>query len=152
VYDRQARWNEPQRSLDFLVRDLKTNIGESGRPVLLFWHYGLRGWGLDKWWTTNDLAALREAIAPYNVVLLVHGHEHRYDAYTWEGYPVFMAPAPQIDRDPKTPEVESKPKGFLVIRLQGDELQVDHHTAEGWAQSWSRKISLGKRAVPQAVH
>jgi hypothetical protein len=151
VYDRNAPWNDPKHSLDFLAHDLKTTVGDSGRPVILIWHYGLRGWGLEKWWTTNDLAALREAIVPYNIALILHGHEHRYDRYEWEGYPVFMAPAPQIDRDPKTPSVESKPKGFLVIRLQGDELQVAHHTAQGWAEKWSRKISLG-RALPASRH
>jgi hypothetical protein len=143
VYDRESPWNDPKRSLDFLTHNLKTKVGNSGQPVILVWHYGLRGWGLEKWWRPEDLAALREVIKPYNVVLILHGHEHRYDRYEWEGYPVFMAPAPQIDRDPKTPDIDSKPKGFLVIRLAGAELQVAHHTAQGWAETWSRQISLG---------
>lgn len=143
VYDRAAPWNDPKRSLDFLTQNLKTKVGNSGQPVILVWHYGLRGWGLEKWWKPEDLVALREVIKPYNVVLILHGHEHRYDRYEWEGYPAFMAPAPQIDRDPKTPEIDSQPKGFLVIRLAGAELQVAHHTAQGWAETWSRQISLG---------
>jgi hypothetical protein len=143
VYDRPAAWNNPVRSLDFLREDLKQNVGESGLPVILWWHYGLRGWGLEKWWLPEDLEALKQAIAPYNVVMILHGHEHSFAAYEWEGYPVFMAPSPQRDRDPATPEVDSLPKGFLVVRLKGRELQLAHHSAKGWAETWSREISLG---------
>jgi len=141
VYDREARWNNPVRSLDFLRDDLRLRVGDSGRPVVLMWHYGLRGWGLEKWWLPEDLLELRKVIAPYNVVLILHGHEHAFAQYTWEGYPVFMCPSPQRDRNPKTPEVPSAPKGFLVVRLRGDELQLAHHNAEGWAETWSRKVS-----------
>lgn len=144
VYDRESPWNDPRGSLDFLRDDLKTQVGDSGRPVVLVWHYGLRGWGLEKWWTPEDLANLKEAIAPYNVVLILHGHEHAYARYEWEGYPVFMCPSPQKDRDPKTPEVPSTPKGFLVVRLKGKDLQVAHHHDRGWGETWSRGISLAK--------
>ncbi|MGK0483786.1 MAG: hypothetical protein ACJAQ3_003772, partial [Planctomycetota bacterium] len=44
---------------------------------------------------------------------------------------------------PKTPEVASTPKGYLVVRLQGDELQVAHHQVDQWGETWKRKISLG---------
>lgn len=145
VYDRESPWNNPKQSLDFLREDLRKRVGESGRPVILMWHYGLRGWGLEKWWTPADLDALKEAIAPYNVVMILHGHEHSFAQYEWEGYPIFMCPSPQSDRDPKTPEVESTPKGFLVVRLQGEELQLAHHNADGWADLWKRKIDLEKK-------
>ena len=143
VYDREAPWNDPRHSLDFLRDDLKSQVGDSGRPVVLFWHYGLRGWGLEKWWTPEDLANLKEAIKPYNIVLILHGHEHAFASYEWEGYPVFMCPSPQIDRDPNTPDVASTPKGFLVVRLIDRELQVAHHSATGWRETWSKKITLG---------
>jgi hypothetical protein len=150
VYDREARWNNPVRSLDFLRDDLRDRVGDSGRPVILMWHYGLRGWGLEKWWTPDDLAALKKTIEPYNVVLILHGHEHAFAQYVWEGYPVFMCPSPQKDRDPKTPGVESAAKGFLVIRLHGRELQLAHHNADGWAETWAREIKLGNRTSPTA--
>jgi len=145
VYDRTAPWNDPKDSLAFLEADLREQVGDSGRPVILVWHYGLRGWGLEKWWLPEDLAALKAAIAPYNVVLIVHGHEHRYDAYEWEGYPVFMAPSPQYDRDPEKQETPSRPKGFLVVRLVDEELEVLHRTAEGWKERWVRSIRLGRQ-------
>jgi hypothetical protein len=142
VYDRPSPWNNPRRSLDFLREDLRTQVAASGRPIVLMWHYGLRGWGLEKWWLPEDLANLKEAIAPYNVALILHGHEHAFAQYEWEGYPVFMCPSPQRDRNPETPEVDSAPKGFLVVRLQGHELQLAHRTDRGWAETWSRTLDF----------
>ncbi len=148
VYDREAPWNNPRESLRFLERDLRERVGVSGRPVILMWHYGLRGWGLEKWWKHDDLRALEEVIAPYNVVLILHGHEHAYRRYRWQGYDVLMAPSPQRDRDPKKPETKSTPKGFVVVRLRGDELQIAERSADGWRDSWSRQIDLGRPASP----
>ncbi len=78
VYDRQAAWNNPAGRLEFLRADLRDRVGDSGRPVVLMWHDGLRGWGLEKGWLPDDLAALKEVVAGYNVVLILHGHEHAY--------------------------------------------------------------------------
>lgn len=147
VYDGPAPWNNPRKSLDVLKEDLEKRVGDSGRPVVLMWHYGLRGWGLEKWWSTKDLENLKKVIEPYNVVLILHGHEHAFAKYEWEGYPVFMSPSPQRDRDPKTPEVDSTSKGFLVVRLKGSELQLVHNDAGEWREQWSREISLGREAA-----
>lgn len=144
VYDRPAPWNDPHRALTFLKQDLAARVGTSGRPVIVMWHYGLRGWGREKWWTLDDLAALRDVLKPYNIALILHGHEHSFAQYQWEGYDVFMAPSPQKDRDAKDPSVDSTPKGFLVVRLTGDRLQVAHHQVTGWAQMWEKRITLGK--------
>jgi hypothetical protein len=55
-----------------------------------------------------------------------------------------MCPSPQFDRDPNSPDVASTPKGFLVVRLKDRELQVAHHDASGWRETWSGPVSLGK--------
>jgi hypothetical protein len=139
VYDNPSPWNHPRSSLDFLLDDLLRQVGTSGRPVILLWHYGLRGWGLEEWWTTADLDALKEVLAPYNIALILHGHEHRYERYTWEGYDVIMAPAPQVDR--MEGESESRPKGFLVVRIHENRLETAHHGVEGWEEVWSKPLS-----------
>lgn len=140
VYDRPTPWNDPKDSLGFLKKTLAENVGDSGRPVILMWHYGLRGWGFEKWWTQEDLDRLAAAIDGYQVSLILHGHEHRFDRYQWNGYDVVMAPAPQYDRDVNDPASESEAKGFLVFRVTADELQMAHRTAAGWAETWSKGI------------
>jgi len=149
VYDRVAAWNDPRQSLDFLRADLAERVGDSGRPVVLSWHYGLEGWGLEKWWTVQDLENLKQAIQPYHVVLILHGHEHAYKRYKWEGYDVVMAPAPQVDPVEARGEKEGRPKGFLVVRFEGDRMDVAHWMAGDWREHWSksivRSVEMGKR-------
>lgn len=140
VYDAPAPGNDPRGSLVFLRRVLEEQVGESGEPVVLLWHYGLRGWGLEKWWTEEDLDALDAVLEGYDVVLILHGHEHRYERYRWRGRDVVMAPSPQSDRDPEAPDTESRPKGFLVFRITPDELQMAHRTPDGWAETWSTPL------------
>jgi cytolysin (calcineurin-like family phosphatase) len=140
VYDNPSPWNDPKGSLDFLEADLASQVGTSGRPVVLLWHYGLRGWGLEKWWVPEDLDALREVLDPYNVALILHGHEHRYERYTWEGYDVIMAPAPQLDRQEE--EEESRPKGFLVVRVSPGRIETAHHGPLGWEETWAKTVEV----------
>ncbi len=151
VYDRASAWNDPRDSLTFLRSDLQAHVGNSGRPVILFWHYGLTGWGLEKWWTQDDLAALEDVLRPYNVVLILHGHEHAYRRYRWAGYDVCMAPSPQFDRDPKQPGSASRPKGFLVIRLRDAQLEVAHFAEGEWRETWGKPVELG-RSSPANAH
>jgi hypothetical protein len=35
-----ATWNDPEHALGFLVQDLAQAVGSSGRPVVVFHHYG----------------------------------------------------------------------------------------------------------------
>lgn len=145
VYDRPAPWNHPKSSLSFLQKDLAEHVGDSGRPIILMWHYGLRGWGLDKWWTEEDLENLARAIERYNVALILHGHEHRYERYQWRGYDVMMAPSPQFDRDPDDADSRSRPKGVLVFRVQNDSLQAGYRTPQGWEDTWEKTTSATPR-------
>jgi cytolysin (calcineurin-like family phosphatase) len=101
------------------------------------WHYGLRGWGPDKWWTQEELDNLRQALAGYNVALILHGHEHRYERYRWEGYDVVMAPAFYTQPEERA-EVEAK--GFLVFCVTEEALQMARHDANGWQETWSKPL------------
>jgi len=145
VYDREAPWNDPKSALAFLTNDLKAQVGKSGRPVVVFWHYGVRGWGLEKWWLPEDLDALAGALKPYNIALIVHGHEHRYEHYTWNGMDVVMAPSTQFDPDPVAGTTQSRPKGFVVGRLTDRELQIGYRTPDGWGDRWRKP--LGKKTT-----
>lgn len=147
VYNGEATGNDPKNSLDFLRDVLASHVGDSAQPVVAIWHYGLRGWGREMWWLEEDLDSLAAVLQGYNVLLLLHGHEHRYERYQWRGYDVIMAPSTQYDRDPATPDAPSRPKGFLVFRITEDELQLGYRTPEGWAETWSKAI-LRPAAVP----
>jgi hypothetical protein len=88
-------------SLNFLKSDLAKNVGSSGRPVVLIHHYGMegfsRGCGVsdtdtdldgcirnsDVWWTQTERIAYWNAIANYNVPLIITGHLHNTGGNQW---------------------------------------------------------------------
>ncbi len=64
----------PMDSLQFLIEDLETQVGKSGRPVVLAFHLHPNGPAYD--WPPQDLKSFWDTIKRYNVVALFHGHTH----------------------------------------------------------------------------
>lgn len=73
-----------QGSLEFLISDLAANVGASGKPVVIMFHYDFETTG---WWTTTEQTAFYNAIKNYNVILIVTGHNHlnSMGVGTWNG-------------------------------------------------------------------
>ena len=85
------RYLKPNDSLDFLRTDLQQTVGRSGRPVILFHHYGFDNFSL-RWWSENERRTYWDVIADYNVVAIVTGHRHLRAAHTsW--YRSWLRPA-----------------------------------------------------------
>lgn len=63
-------WHDPQGALTFLKEDLKANVGDTGRPVIIMSHCGVD----TDWWHPEDWAAMYAAIKPYNVITYFYGH------------------------------------------------------------------------------
>jgi cytolysin (calcineurin-like family phosphatase) len=83
-----------------------------GHPIVLFFHYSLEGrWGGG--WRQDEKDAFAAALAGYNVLALIHGHEHRSGHYSWRGFPVFRPGAPRHSNH-----------AFLAVRVEADRLSV----------------------------
>ena len=63
-------WHDPQGALAFVKEDLKKNVGDSGRPVVIVSHCGVD----TDWWHPEDWAAFYTAVKPYNVIAYFYGH------------------------------------------------------------------------------
>ncbi len=63
-------WHDPQGALAFVKEDLKTNVGDSGRPVVVMSHCGVD----TDWWHPEDWAEFYKAVKPYNVIAYFYGH------------------------------------------------------------------------------
>lgn len=98
----------PKQSLDFLIEDLRRNVGGSGRPVVIFQHYGFDSWS-EAWWTQNERNAFLQAIRPYNVIAIFWGHSHVAQSYSWNGIKTWCAGTTNND-----PELGT----FLVVSLK----------------------------------
>jgi hypothetical protein len=76
--------------LDWLENHLKEAVGDSGKAVLLFQHYGWDSFSKeDRWWTENERRRLYKVLCrkpqwgsdiscdnPYNVIGIFTGHNH----------------------------------------------------------------------------
>ena len=74
----------PNSSLEFLVSDLATNVGVSGRPVVLYHHYGFDAPG-QTGWSARQQTNYYEAIKNYNVIAIFAGHSHQSGFTNWCG-------------------------------------------------------------------
>lgn len=70
----------PGNALTFLINDLAAQVGDSGRPVVLIHHYGFDEQVSlnpgNEWWSPEQHLAYWEALANYNVKVILTGHWH----------------------------------------------------------------------------
>jgi len=92
----------PRGSLDFLVDDLRTEVGASGRPVVLVHHIDIARYTTpvpadapfaDKEWDPADVAGFHAALEGYDVAAIFHGHTHARSVWRWDGLAVRPGPA-----------------------------------------------------------
>ena len=76
--------NPPARhpdGLQWLANNLRNSVGTTGRPVVLFQHYGWDPFSLGQlngspWWSSADQTRFLDIIKDYNVVAIFSGHGH----------------------------------------------------------------------------
>ncbi len=74
----------PSNSLQFLQEDLAKFVGPSGRPVVIYHHYGFDGTGQASW-SERQRTNFYEVIKNYNVVCIFNGHSHAVSSFPWRG-------------------------------------------------------------------
>lgn len=87
----------PRGSLAFLVEDLREEVGDSGRPVVLVHHIDIARYTVpvpadapfaDKEWDPADVGGFHAALAGFNVAAIFHGHTHARSVWRWDGQSV----------------------------------------------------------------
>ena len=106
-------WHDPQGALAFLKDDLKSSVGNSGRPVIIVSHCGVD----TDWWHPEDWEEFYKALKPYNVIAYFYGH-------SGTGLRKFK------------PEGEQKPidcintgqteKGFFVVEIKDGKMRLGY--------------------------
>lgn len=129
----------PRRALDFLVDDLRQRVGESGQPVILLQHFGVVPWGQ---WTQPQIDECYAAIKAYNIICLMHGHDHTAKTERWHEIDVLDDGSFKKDANAKAPPC------FFVVRIEGNQLTaVERDTTGQWGKVRLQKtFSLSKSA------
>lgn len=118
-------------SFKFLVADLAKNVGNSGRPVVLYHHYGLDGFSMD-WWTSPLRAFYFEALKPYNVIGIFSGHNHNVDFIPWLGLNTY-----------NDGTMGKMAGNFFAVHVTRDQLVVCERTAaDTWGNTFIHPISF----------
>jgi cytolysin (calcineurin-like family phosphatase) len=130
----------PHHSLEFLTNDLALSVGDSGRPVLLFQHISIKLHGaIDI--TGEAKTNFFNAIQPYNIVGLFHGHVHDSGYYTWRGIDVFNTTHMHRETDEHPPR-----HGFLVVQIMTNRMRVAEYKSDGtWGYTFSKPLKLKKK-------
>lgn len=151
-------WNDPTHSVEFLTEDLSRNVGSSGRPVMIYQHYGWdgfsAGWG---WWNENDRTNTWNVIKPYNVVAYLHGHTHAATFMKWDGKDFHKEGQRMPERGLDIIGCGSGNHGpdgpgvFMVFQMTDKELRVAERNGSQWGVRMKiplREGSLEARLAP----
>jgi len=140
---KQKRRYAPADSLDFLVEDLRANVGSSGRPVILTHHIDLARYSVacseddpdnrNREWHPCDLQAFYKTLAPYRVAGLLHGHTHVRDVYKWQGTNKKGAEGLNVFNVDNSSHFKSDAQAFLYFELEKDHMLVrECSTKDAW--------------------
>jgi len=134
-----AKPHDPELAFEFLRADLELSVGASGRPVVIFQHFGLPPDGMSHWWQSAAKDRFRELVRPYSVVAVFHGHSHAATIYQWEGL--------RIVADGSTIRPETGGGDFFVVRIALKEFMAAHRLSDRWGRSVREPLRAAEPAA-----
>jgi hypothetical protein len=113
--------HDPMLSREFLIKNLRENVGTSGRPVVVIQHYRPID---ENWWTHLAADGFHQVLQDYNVILILVGHQGGGPDNTWRGI-----------------HWTSSNSTLLVIRITADNhLDIAAHDGKDWRGSVRKTI------------
>lgn len=132
--DAYGRGHNPRYARDFLVEDLRRNVGTAGRPVVVVQHFRPID---ENWWTYSAADKYQKVLQDYNVIAIVVGHQGGGVNNVWRGLNWISS------------------NGELVVgRITTNELLAISRNAQGWGPMLRKKIfySYAGSGLPAAVN
>ncbi len=169
---REGHHYAARASLEFLRNDLKTQVGDSGRPVIISFHLHPNCPEFD--WSREDLTEFWKETQKYNIVALFHGHTHGSppSRMVWDGkkFGVKLSTGIDVFNPDDSSAAKTDPRdatkgvglghGFLYVELidkpstENDELIVrsysskDNWATHDWHSMWSKPIRIPDKIQP----
>ena len=160
---KRKRRFDPVGSLDFLVSDLKSKVGDSGRPVVITHHVDMLRYSqslpvedakAEKLeWDPADVKGYYDALQGYNVAAILYGHTHARTIYRWDGSAKAAKEGIPVFNVSKSSHFASKTQAFFYIEIRQNLVTVrEYQTKDGWEsgswtpQKWTAPVvRLGRR-------
>ncbi len=155
---RKRRYN-PLASLAFLADDLKQNVGDSHRPVIITHHIDVHRYTgacdaaapfASKEWDSCDVRGFYDTLQPYNVIAICYGHTHARNILQWDGQTTAgVTTGLNIFNVDNASHYKSDTQGVFYMEITDNELLVrEFTTKDRWAtgawtpQVWRRPIHM----------
>lgn len=121
------QWHDPQGALSFLIKDLETHVGDSGRPVIIMGHTGFDS----DWWHYESKTAFYEALRGYRVLAYLYGHTGT-GVKPWRPRPG----APLLD----CLNTGQTTRGFYVLEISADRFRAAYRQRRDGEWSWAHLL------------
>ena len=145
-----AHHYDPQQSIVFLAEDLKRNVGNSGRPVILLHHFGFDPHSLG-WWPEAWRKAYFDLIKGYNILAIIHGHAHESFICEWNGFDVYHPP--HFRQKNAKNNIGPVLHGFFVFHIHGDVMTVaERKLDDTWGLTARKQIAKAAPPPREFVH
>ncbi len=129
-------------SYDFLISDLKDNVGTSGRPVVVTHHVDVSRYstGCDpsapadsREWDPCDVRAYFDALKGYRIAGIFYGHTHVRNVFQWD-YITKNAPTGyNVFNSDNSSHFSGDAQAFFCVELFQDDIVVrEYSTKDGW--------------------
>ncbi|MEX2216484.1 MAG: metallophosphoesterase [Phycisphaeraceae bacterium] len=138
--DRRRRY-APLDSLPFLIDDLKKNIGDSGKPVLITHHIDVLRYNkpcdasapfASQEWDPCDVAAFHAALKGYRIAAIQFGHTHARSIIHWNGTGKADQGISLINTD-NAGHFHSRTQAFFYMEVTATHLIArEYRTADAW--------------------
>jgi predicted phosphodiesterase len=145
-------------SLDFLIADLKEQVADSGRPVILTHHVDIARYTRDcegdapyasQEWDPCDVRAFYEAIREYHVAAIFYGHTHARNVFQWDGRSAKATSGLHVFNTDNASHFGGDHQAFLYVELHADRLSIrEYQTKDRWQsgfftpQTWSAPFAV----------
>ncbi len=141
----------PLGSLPFLEQNLRTHVGNSGRPVILINHVDVHRYSiavsdekvLHNEWDYGDALAFYETIRPYRIAAMLCGHTHARKIARWNGSndDRVTVGVPFLNTD-NAAHFDKPSQAFLHVQIDSREMQVrEFSTSDGWQNgTWTPQL------------
>jgi len=131
-------------SFAFAQQDIANHVGDSGRPVVIFTHYG---WKYDI--SEFDEVGFYNMVKDLNIIGLFHGHWHNTQHYYWRGFDAFCVNSSQRNHE-NADWGNGLFEGIGVARITENRLTVAENTyLKLWTGLYQKDINFNHIANKQ---
>lgn len=129
-------------SLEFLTADLRQQVGDSGRPVVITHHVDIARYTgacdlqvdtSSKEWDPCDVQAYHRVLQPYQVAGIFYGHTHARNIFRWDGQSAKAVTGRRVFNTDNASHFASDAQAFLYVEWTRGQLTVrEYQTKDGW--------------------